>query len=163
MQPLIYPVAALGDGHLSVMAHPSGGKKLESELLGLRAQGVDRVVSLLEPGEEADMELVDEGSLCRELGLCFTSFPITDYGIPAYRDDALDLVEALYKEISNGSRVVVHCRAGIGRSGLIACALLVRDGLTPGAAIHEASFARGEPVPQTDEQVAWVRSLGGER
>ncbi len=160
MQPLIYPVSALGVGQLSLMARPSGGPDLEAELRGLKRQAVDHVVSLLEPDEAEDLGLADERLLCGRLGLGFTAFPITDFGVPTYRADALELVETLYREISNGSHVVVHCRAGIGRTGLIACALLVRDGMTPGEAMHEASFARGGPVPQTDEQVAWVESLG---
>lgn len=158
--PVIYPVSALGRGQFSLMARPSGGNDLESELRGLKRQDVDHVVSLLETAEAEDLGLADEALLCSQLGLRFTAFPITDFDVPAYRDEALEVVDTLYREISGGAHVVIHCRAGIGRSGLIACALLVRDGMTPGAAMHEASFARGGPVPQTAEQVAWVESLG---
>ena len=160
METMIYSVSALGAGQLSVMARPTGGPDLETELLGLKRHGVDHVVSLLEPSEAEDLGLADEQLVCGRLGLGFTAFPITDFDIPPYRDDALKLVETLYDEISKGAHVVIHCRAGLGRSGLIACALLVRDGETPGAAMHKASFARGVPVPQTAEQVAWVESLG---
>lgn len=155
----IYAVATLGKGHLSVMAHPSGAPDLEAELLGLRSKGVDHVVSLLEPDEAEDMDLADEGMFCRKLGLRFTSFPIPDFDIPPDRDEALELVETLHRRIADGEHIVIHCRAGIGRTGLIASALLVRDGLTPGAAMHEVSFARGGPAPQTSAQVAWVESL----
>ena len=160
MRPLIYPIAALGAGQLSIMARPAGGPDLEAALSGLKQQGVNHVVSLLEPDEAESLWLGDEGLVCRSLGLRFTSFPITDFDVPLHRDAVLDLVEKLYVEIADGAHVVAHCRAGIGRSGLIACALLVRDGMTPGVAMHEASFARGVPVPQTGEQVAWVEALG---
>lgn len=159
MRPVIYPVAGLGAGQLSIMARPSGGPDLERALRRIKHQGVDHVVSLLEPEEAEGLWLGDEGAVCGSLGLRFTSFPITDFDVPVYRDAVLELVGNLYFEIANGAHVVAHCRAGIGRSGLIACALLVRDGMTPGAAMHDASFARGVPVPQTGEQVAWVESL----
>ena len=161
MKPVIYPVAFLGAGQLSVMPRPPGDPDLEGALLGLKRQAVDHVVSLLEHEEAGDLGLADEGRLCDRLGLGFTSFPVADFDVPPHRDDILGLVETLYDEITSGAHVVVHCRAGIGRSGLLACALLVRDGMTPAAAMHEASFARGVPVPQTGEQVAWVESLGG--
>ena len=161
MKPLIYPVSFLGAGQLSVMARPPGDPDLEKALRGLKRQAVDHVVSLLEREEAEDLGLADEGRLCGRLGLGFTRFPITDFGVPPHRDNVIGLVETLYDEITSGAHVVVHCRAGIGRSGLLACALLVRDGMSPAAAMHQASFARGVPVPQTGEQVAWVESLGG--
>jgi predicted protein tyrosine phosphatase len=161
MRPVIYPIAGLGAGQLSIMARPSGGLDLEGALRGLKHRGVDHVVSLLEPEEAEDLWLGDEGAVCGSLGLRFTSFPITDFDVPLYRDAVLELVETLHFEIANGAHVVAHCRAGIGRSGLIACALLVRDGMTPDAAMETATLARGVPVPITREQVAWVESLGG--
>jgi predicted protein tyrosine phosphatase len=163
MQANIYPISGLGAGQLSIMARPSGGPDLETALSGLKRRGVDHVVSLLEPDEAEGLWLGDEDLVCGSIGLRFTHFPITDFDIPLQRNDVLDLVNKLYSEITSGAHVVVHCRAGIGRSGLIACALLVRDGMTPGNAMREASSARGMPVPLTPEQVTWVESLGGAR
>ena len=161
MRPVIYPISTIGAGQLSVMARPSGELDLEAELRGLRHQSVEHVVSLLEADEASDLGLADEGPLCSRLGLGFTGFPITDFDIPTRRENAIELVETLYGEIFSGAHVVIHCRAGIGRTGLIACALLVRDGLSPGEAMHKASFARGAPMPITGEQVEWVESLKG--
>jgi protein-tyrosine phosphatase len=51
---------------------------------------------------------------------------------------------------------VVHCRQGIGRTGLIAACLLVAQGAAPDAAVHNLSAARGLPVPETAEQRRWI-------
>jgi protein-tyrosine phosphatase len=51
----------------------------------------------------------------------------------------------------------VHCRQQIGRSGLIAIALLAGKGIALKHAIELASSARGREVPETEEQSAWLR------
>ncbi len=88
----------------------------------------------------------------------YTSFPIVDREVPR-KADALALVDALYRDIRNGEHAVIHCRAGIGRTGVIASAVLIRDGYSPAAAIHHVSAARGILVPDTQEQDDWIRSL----
>jgi protein-tyrosine phosphatase len=52
--------------------------------------------------------------------------------------------------------VLVHCRQGVGRTGLIAVCLLMKKGMSPGAAVEQVSVARGVAVPETDEQREWI-------
>jgi hypothetical protein len=42
---------------------------------------------------------------------------------------------------------------------MIAAAILIKDGMTPDAALHRISEARGLPVPETPEQQEWVRTF----
>jgi protein-tyrosine phosphatase len=55
-----------------------------------------------------------------------------------------------------GNAVAVHCRAGIGRSSLIAACVLVLLGFAPGMAFDLIGKARGVKVPDTEEQRDWV-------
>jgi hypothetical protein len=55
--------------------------------------------------------------------------------------------------------VAVHCRQGIGRSGLIAAGVLAASGTSPEDAIAAVSSARGLPVPETSAQRLWVQGL----
>jgi protein-tyrosine phosphatase len=48
--------------------------------------------------------------------------------------------------------VVVHCRHGIGRSGMAAACVLVLNGLEPATAIARVSLARGIPIPEIRPQ-----------
>ena len=89
----------------------------------------------------------------------YTAFPITDREVPQ-KADGLALVDTLYSDISYGEHLVIHCRAGIGRAGMIAGAILIQAGYSPGEAVHMVSFARGALVPDTEEQVNWIKSLG---
>ena len=66
------------------------------------------------------------------------------------------LAATLDAELSAGKNVVVHCRQGIGRTGLIAACLLVSRGVSPGSAVDALSAARGIQVPETAEQRQWI-------
>ena len=154
MTPITYGVETIGTGQLSVMAMPASGE----EIAGLRQLGIDHVVSLLEVVEQIDVGLADEESLCVKNGMRYTSFPITDRDVPQ-KADAIALAADLNRYISNGEHVVIHCRAGIGRTGMIASAVLMQAGYSSGEAIHMVSWARGALIPDTAEQNNWIKSL----
>jgi protein-tyrosine phosphatase len=69
-------------------------------------------------------------------------------------------VDELVARITAGGHVVVHCRAGIGRSSLIAAVVLVRLGVDVDVAWEVVAAARGVPVPETDDQRRWVQRYG---
>jgi hypothetical protein len=52
--------------------------------------------------------------------------------------------------------VGLHCRAGIGRSALVAACVLVLMGMAPGTAFDLIGKARGVRVPDTEGQREWV-------
>ena len=53
----------------------------------------------------------------------------------------------------------IHCRAGIGRSSLIAACVLVRAGHDVNSAFDTIAKARGVEVPDTEAQRAWVSTF----
>jgi len=55
--------------------------------------------------------------------------------------------------------VLIHCRQGFGRAGLVASAVLRALGSDAEAAIRTVTAARGRPVPETPEQVRWVQAF----
>lgn len=58
----------------------------------------------------------------------FISFPIPDGGVPASIPAALSLLRRIIGALEEGKTVAVHCRQGIGRSGLIAAGALMSSG-----------------------------------
>ncbi len=152
----IYWTKAPVTGRLGVAARPRGGDWLADEIRNWKAEGVDLVLSLLTPDEMRELALGAEEPVCRENGIAFRSFPIPDRGIPLLPAAAHDLVVELARVLATGKRIVIHCRQGIGRSGLVAAAILIELGSSPEAAIADVAAVRGRPVPDTPEQLAWV-------
>ncbi len=146
-------------GQLAISARPRGGDWLGEEIIAWRRAGIDIVVSLLEPGEAADLHLEDEAVQSEATGIQFFSFPIVDRSIPASTSDIHRFLGKIDADLSQGKNVAVHCRQGIGRAGLIAAALLIEQGLGPTEAIRRVSTARRLPIPETEEQRLWIDSF----
>lgn len=143
-------------GKLALAARPRGGDWLADEMSNWRRSGVDAVLSLLTPGEEDDLDLRDERPQAGSCGLDFLSYPIPDRQVPDSEAGLTLILEAVDATLSAGRNVVVHCRQGVGRTGLVAACLLVAKGLSPEDAVARLSAARGEAVPETAEQRRWI-------
>jgi len=161
MLPQLYKVLTRDEGFLAVMARPRAGDWLDDEVRGLRALGVDTVASLLEFSEEVALDLSSERQAIENLGMRFVSFPIADRGVPAGYRDFSAFADELAKEVQGGRGVVVHCRAGIGRSGITAAAVLVALGRPADEVFSLISEARGLHVPDTEAQIEWFHEHFG--
>jgi protein-tyrosine phosphatase len=158
MKPTLFVIERDGPGRLATMACPRGGDWLDDEVEALQTEGVDVLVSVLTNSELAELQLSAEPELARQAGLTYISFPIPDRGAPEGAA-ATDLAGQLEERLTGGEFIVVHCRAGIGRSSLIAAAVLVREGLSPAEAWELISAARGLSVPDTEAQRAWLAAF----
>lgn len=152
----VFWVAGVPTGRLGILARPRGGDWLGDETAAWREAGVDFVVSLLEPEEASQLMLADEAAAAASSGVEFRAFPIPDRGVPASRESVADLAGDMMAALAEGRSVAVHCRQGIGRSGLIAGAILVAMGRDTGAALDAVANARGLDVPETIEQRRWL-------
>ncbi len=152
----LYWVNGPWPGKLALAARPRGEDWLEDEIKSWHQAGINTVLSLLEPAEERDLGLMDEGGLVKRQGMKFISLPIPDRQVPNSESELTAILEELDMELSSGKNVVVHCRQGVGRTGLVAACLLVTKGISPGAAMMSLASARGTAVPETEEQHNWI-------
>jgi protein-tyrosine phosphatase len=143
-------------GKLAVGPRPRGGDWLKGDIADWRRADVDAVLSLLTPDEEKHFDLQDEAREVKGQGMEFVSFPIPDRQVPGSETKLAEVLEGVAGSLSKGKNVLVHCRQGIGRSGLVAACLLVKKGMSPGAAVEFVSVARGLPTPETAEQRDWI-------
>jgi protein-tyrosine phosphatase len=149
-------IATPAAGRLAIAARPRGDEWLADDIARWQADGLNLVVSLLEPAEIAELGLRREAELCQAAGIELTSFPIPDRCLPPSRPAAWQLVSAVAKDLAAGSAVAIHCRAGIGRSAVIAACVLICMGIDADQALAMIGAARGLSVPDTEEQREWV-------
>jgi protein-tyrosine phosphatase len=152
----LYWVDGPWPGRLALASRPRGGDWLEDEIASWRRAGIDVVVSLLTAKEECDLDLSNEAQQTQGRGMRFLSFPIPDREVPESDTKVAATLEKLDTDLSSGKNVVVHCRQGIGRTGLMAACLLVMKGLTPEGAVKSLSMARNMAVPETTVQRHWI-------
>ena len=156
MRPTLWTTRTANGGAVSITARPRPGDWLADEMRELRAAGIDTLISALTNTEARDLGLAEEPAAAEAAGLSFAALPIPDLGVPADAASFLAALDPLAARLAAGGHVAVHCRAGIGRSGIIATQLLTRAGWEPQAAITHLSTLRGLPVPETDQQRAWL-------
>jgi protein-tyrosine phosphatase len=141
------------------MARPRADDWLEADVTEWRTSGVDLVVSLLERDEVSELGLQREAELCRANGIEFISLPIPDRGVPDVRQ-ALEIACSIADGIADGRSIAVHCRAGIGRSSLIAACAMICSGIEASEALTLIRAVRGVIVPDTEEQRDWIIGFG---
>lgn len=159
MKPQLFWLPGPWRGHLAIAARPRGDDWLEDEALSWRRAGIDAVVSLLEPDEAEPLGLASEDREFSGAGIEFISFPIPDRGIPQSGARAIALLKDIVRRLEGGQAVAIHCRQGIGRSGLFASGALIVAGMEPDEAVEAVSSARGLPIPETDQQLRWIHDL----
>ena len=156
MQAEMYKVGTIGKGFFAIMARPSLEENDPASVVNISRLDINLVVSLLEINEARTLGLDAEREQARALGMQFVSFPIPDMGIPTSVEEFASLSKMLLKQIDAGANLLVHCHAGIGRSGLLAAGILLHCNLNPQQAFAHVSKMRGVRVPETPEQEYWL-------
>lgn len=159
----MYSIDRVFPGHIAILPRPRGGDWLERDVAEWKREGIEIVASLLTGDENRDLELDDEPSRMAKAGIDFVAFPIEDRGVPRDADAFAELAYELATELDGGRNVGIHCRQGIGRSGLLVTAVLLAEGIELDRALNLASSARGLAVPETPEQRRWIEEYARRR
>jgi protein-tyrosine phosphatase len=145
--------------HLAIVMRPRGEDWLHDEMRRMRANGVETVISMLEPHEAEWLGLAAEQTAAERVGIEFLSFPIQDTQVPANVGKFRLFVADIARRLGEGEHVGVHCRGCIGRATILAACVLIKLGMPADEALEAIENARGEEVPDTPEQAAWIRKF----
>jgi len=154
----LFKIETIGSGFIAIMAYPGKEQDAASAIALLAHDGIRQVVSLLESAEASALGLEREAQLVVAESMKFVSFPIPDMGLPASVCAFAGLARDLYRQVAAGDNTLLHCRGGVGRSGLLAAAVLLHCGMDPLQACERVTRLRGLRVPETAEQGAWLRA-----
>lgn len=93
-----------------------------------------------------------------ENGLKYSVMPIVDMAIPENVHDTCALIATISSDMVTGKRVLVHCRQGVGRAGMIAACVLLHVGCaaTGDGAIQRLRKKRHKLAVQTSRQEQFV-------
>ena len=146
----------LEKGSITMMPKPAGGEQLAPYIEFLKSKGVNILVSLLQFDEVNTYSLTNEGFESEAIGIEFINFQIRDHDVPQFFVPFNQLVENLTKELNQGKNIAIHCFAGIGRTGMLASSLLIKQGAQIDQALISLSKTRGLRVPETLQQISWL-------
>jgi protein-tyrosine phosphatase len=163
MKAQLYRIPGPWTGKLVIVPRPRSGDWLEAEVRAWQTAGIDTVVSLLTPSEEWELGLDREAEVSQGMGIRFIASPIPDRQTPRSAEEIRNLSGQLSALLTKGQTVAIHCRQSVGRSALLAAALLVEAGISPDDAFDRIARARGCPVPDTPEQRRWVERFANRK
>lgn len=128
-----------------------------------------RLGALLDAGVDCFLNLTQIGELpgysaALPEGIWYFHLPIADHGLPVDRAHMREILFALGSALVAGRCVYVHCRMGIGRTGMVLGCHLVEQGLSGEAALDElnrswqqcARASRWPSIPETRDQRQFV-------
>lgn len=132
-------------------------RDLKEDVRVIRAWGASTVVTLIEDHEFHLLGIENLEQEVRAQGMNWMHLPIIDVGVPDKRfEDSWVLAGAiLHQRLDAGDRIVIHCRGGLGRTGLVAGRILVERGCIPQTAIHRVRAVRPHAI-ETAAQERYV-------
>jgi Protein-tyrosine phosphatase len=162
------PAATGLPGRLGLCAAPGGwwpgpsGRDRSADSLGddlsdlVHVHGASLLVTLLEAPEV--VRLGDLPGEAQRVGLAWLHHPVPDMRAPRSPADLAPVVTRLDRHLSAGRTAVVHCLAGLGRTGTLAACLLAARGRSTVEALWLVRQARPGAV-QTLEQERFVSAF----
>lgn len=133
-------------------------RDLATDLDAIAAWGARLVLTLVEPAELVALKVPQLGHEVQRRGMAWRHLPIADYSVPDAAFEAQWVAEGatIRALLRNGGDVLVHCKGGLGRAGMIAARLLVELGMPAEEAIREVRRARKGAI-ETPSQLDVIR------
>lgn len=132
-------------------------RDLVKDLQVIRHWGATTVVTLIEDHEFQMLGVQTIAQDVRALGMSWLHLPIVDVSIPDHRFEDVWVIEGpkLHKRLDAGERILIHCRGGLGRTGLVAGRILVERGCNPKIAVQRVRAVRPHAI-ETSAQERYV-------
>ncbi|MGB7318698.1 MAG: protein-tyrosine phosphatase family protein [Planktotalea sp.] len=157
MADLVIHALGVGGGSLAISQLPGLKGDYKADLDFIRDWKPALVITTTTRGELVDVGAETLGADIQESGARWLHLPIADYGVPddeflaAWPRASADALRAL----KGRGRVLIHCKGGCGRSGMLALRLMVESGEDAVDALLHLRKVRPCAV-ETDPQLRWA-------
>ena len=151
-------------GILAISPLPGADGDLEADMQHLGDWRPAMVISMTTAPEMRAAGAGDLGQAVVAQGVRWVHVEVPDFGTPdpAAMAEWRRAAPLALSALRGGGRVLIHCRAGNGRSGMGALRLMVDAGEPHGAALARLRRVRPGAV-ETEAQLRWAKQRGGDR
>ena len=134
-------------------------RDLTQDLQVIEAWGAAVIVNLIEDHEMVALQVEDTPQRV-PAGIEYLRLPIPDFGVPdkQWENCWQSIGPVLQEHLRRGRAVLLHCKGGLGRTGLVAARILVELGFTADTAITTVREARAGAI-ETRAQEQYVKNL----
>ena len=144
-------------GKLQLHSMPGRREALESVWEQIRREGIHLIVCLAAPEEIRAKSRAYAAALEAKTVPCtVNALPVPDFGVPEDREAFWSLASTIAQQLGAGNRVLIHCGAGVGRTGTLAICVLLALGETHSKAEQAVVAAGSHPeTPEQTDLVSW--------
>ncbi|EPX79525.1 protein-tyrosine phosphatase family protein [Salipiger mucosus] len=147
----------VGGGILAIAPVPGAGGDYAGDIAHLTEWRPAMVISLV-----TEVELVAAGAAMlgqdvQDHGTRWVHLPVPDFGVPdeGFKQAWPGISTRARKALLGGGRVLLHCGAGRGRSGMVALRLMIEAGEAADDALERLRHVQPGAV-ETEAQMAWA-------
>ncbi len=137
----------------------SWNRQLDVDLDAIAAWGAVVVLTLVEPSELEELAVANLGAEVEARHMEWLHIPIRDFAVPErdFERTWAQVGEGIRHRLRSGFKILVHCKGGLGRAGMIAAKLMIELGVPVEEAVSQVRRARPGAI-ETAEQLAYVRA-----
>jgi protein-tyrosine phosphatase len=140
---------------IGMMSAPGRDRSLSEDLDSLRhLHRAELLVSLVSDHELEILRIPDLVERARDRGIETLRWPFGDFSVPSDIASLTTPVNRILHTAACGRTAIIHCWAGLGRTGLVAAACLVARGFTPAEAIVAVRRCRPRAIENSDQEEA---------
>jgi protein-tyrosine phosphatase len=134
---------------------PGRNETLSQAFDEIRSLSIDRIICLAPLDDirgkvRSYADAIESGNL----PCACTLYPIEDFGVPTDLEAFTVFTIDMAKLLNDSKRLLMHCGAGIGRTGTVACCVLLALGVAEDDA--RALIRKAGSRPETDAQSALI-------
>lgn len=157
MSGLVIYALPVGGGTLAMASLPGRGGDYRGDLEVFHEWAPGIVISMTTEVEMAEVGGQNFGSDIQAMASRWCHLPVPDFGAPGGEVDAKwpEVSRNVRQALKGGGRVIVHCRGGCGRSGMVALRLMVECGEDRFEALNRLR-ALHDCAVETKGQLQWA-------
>ena len=144
-------------GDIALARMPGSCSLLEDDVASILTLGPSHVLTLTPLDEMQARGAGPLPDLLAPHAISWLHFPVVDYGTPLPEQEQAwrELSDALHKTLDARETILIHCLAGLGRTGMITLRLLVERGKAPADALARIRTVRPGAV-ERPAQYDWA-------
>lgn len=157
LQPLTLHALSVADGILALCPLPGAGGDYVGDMDHIHDWQPGLVISMTTAVEHLQAGAEGLGQDFQAMGSRWHHLPLPDFSAPnTAMLEQWEEVSALARQaLRGGGRVLVHCKGGCGRSGMVVLRLMIEAGELPTKALHRLRQVRPCAV-ETEAQMQWA-------
>jgi len=157
-----FDIITLNNGAKLILTPCPGSKEasLESSIEVLKQAGTNMMLTLMFDGDMINNNISTLPLLCEKNNIAWLQLPIVDDDVPCEIFECLwhKNIEAILGVINNQGAIIIHCKGGYGRTGLVASLILLCYGLTAKQAMRKVQGVRHNSL-KNERQLIYFNSF----